>query len=70
MQGIELEASALELRREKPQGKFAPWLFRSTAVDAEDGDQDVASGIGVTSLSRGRNSRTIFSRQIPISEAS
>lgn len=24
----ELEASDLELRREKPNGKFAPWLFR------------------------------------------
>ena len=33
----ELEASELELTREKPNGKFAPWLFRFTAFDAEDG---------------------------------
>lgn len=66
----ELEASELELRREKPNGKFAPWLFRFTAFDAEDVDQDVASGTGDTSLSRERNNKTIFSGQITISEAS
>ena len=65
----ELEASELELRREKPNGKFAPWLFRFTAFDTEDGDQDVASGTGDTSLSRERNNKTIFSGQITISEA-
>lgn len=66
----ELEASELELRREKPNGKFAPWLFRFTAFDTENGDQDVASGTGDTSLSRERNNKTIFSGQINISEAS
>ena len=66
----ELEASELALRREKPNGKFAPWLFRFTAFDTEDGDQDVASGTGDTSLSRERNNKTIFSGQITISEAS
>jgi hypothetical protein len=66
----ELEASELELRREKPNGKFAPWLFRFTAFDTEDGDQDVASGTGDTSLSRERNNKTIFSGRITISEAS
>ncbi len=66
----ELEASELELRREKPNGKFAPWLFRFTAFDAEEGDQDVESGTGDTSLSRERNNKTIFSGQITISEAS
>ena len=48
----ELEASDLELRREKPNGKFAPWLFRFAAFDAEGDDQDVESGTGDTSLSR------------------
>ena len=65
----ELEASELELRREKPNGKFAPWLFRFTAFDAEDVDQDVASGTGDTSLYKERNNKTIFSGQITISEA-
>ena len=66
----ELEASELELRREKPNGKFAPWLFRFTAFDTEERDQDVESGTGDTSLSRERNNKTIFLRQITISEAS
>ncbi len=48
----ELEASELELKREKPNGKFAPWLFRFTAFDGEPLDQDVESGTGDTSLSR------------------
>ena len=65
----ELEASELELTREKPNGKFAPWLFRFTAFDTEERDQDVASGTGDTSLSRERNNKTIFSGQITISEA-
>lgn len=60
----ELEASELELRREKPNGKFAPWLFRFTAFDAESEDQDVASGTGDTSLSREKDNKTIFSGQI------
>jgi hypothetical protein len=66
----ELEASELELKREKPNGKFAPWLFRFTAFDAEDGDQDVASGTDDTSLYRERSNKTIFSGQITISETS
>jgi hypothetical protein len=66
----ELEASELELRREKPNGKFAPWLFRFTAFDTEERDQDVESGTGDTSLYRERNNKTIFSGQITISEAS
>ena len=66
----ELEASELELRREKPNGKFAPWLFRFAAFDAEGEDQDIESGTGDTSLSKERNNKTIFSGQITISEAS
>ena len=63
----ELEASELELRREKPNGKFAPWLFRFTAFDAVGKDQDGESGTGDTSLSREKDNKTIFSGQITIS---
>jgi hypothetical protein len=66
----ELEASELELRREKTNGKFAPWLFRFTAFDAEGEDQDVESGTGDTSLSREKDNKTIFSGQITISAGS
>ena len=62
----ELEASDLELRREKPNGKFAPWLFRFAAFDAEGEDQDIESGTGDTSLSRDKDNKTVFSGQITI----
>lgn len=66
----ELEASELELKREKPNGKFAPWLFRFTVFDAEGTDQDVESGTGDTSLSREEDNKTVFSGQINISAGS
>jgi hypothetical protein len=66
----ELEASELELRREKPNGKFAPWLFRFTAFDAEGEDQDVESSTGDTSLSIEKDNKTVFSGQITIVAAS
>ena len=66
----ELEASELELRREKPNGKFAPWLFRFAAFDAERDDQDVESGTGDTSLSREEDNKTVFSGQITIGAGS
>ena len=66
----ELEASQLELRREKPNGKFAPWLFRFTAFDVKGEDQNVESGTGDTSLSRERDNKIIFSGQITISAGS
>ena len=66
----ELEASELELKREKPNGKFAPWLFRFTAFDAEPLDQDVESGTGDTSLSRDKDNKTVFSGQININAGS
>lgn len=62
----ELEASDLELRREKPNGKFAPWLFRFAAFDAEGDDQDVESGTGDTLLFREKDNKTVFSGQITI----
>lgn len=66
----ELEASELELRREKPNGKFAPWLFRFAAFDAAGVDQDVESGTGDTSLSRDEDNKTVFSGQITIGAGS
>lgn len=66
----ELEASELELRREKPNGKFAPWLFRFAAFDAAGDDQDVESGTGDTSLSRDEDNKTVFSGQITIGAGS
>ena len=66
----ELKASELDLRREKPNGKFAPWLFRFTAFDAEGEDQDVESGTGDTSLSREKDNKTVFSGQITIGAGS
>ena len=66
----ELEASDLELRREKPHGKFAPWLFRFAAFDAEGEEQDVESGTGDTSPSRDKDNKTVFSGQITIGAGS
>jgi hypothetical protein len=66
----ELEASELELRREKPNGKFAPWLFRFTAFDAKDEVQDVESGTGDTLPSRKEDNKTVFSGLINISAGS
>ena len=62
----ELEASDLELVREKSNGKFAPWLFRFSAFDKEEETQDLVSGEGDTSLSRDNNNKTIFSGLIEI----
>lgn len=66
----ELEASDLKLKREKPNGKFAPWLFRFSAFDASDDHHDVVSGGGDTSLSREDYHKTILSGHINIDEAS
>jgi hypothetical protein len=62
----ELEASKLQLERLKPNGKYAPWLFRFTAFDDEDKPHDVVSGRGDTSLYREDSNKTIFSGQINI----
>jgi hypothetical protein len=62
----ELEASELQLEREKANGKYAPWLFRFAAFDVEEGDQDVESGRDDTSLYRKDSNKTIFSGQITI----
>lgn len=65
----ELEASDLKLERRKPNGKFAPWLFRFAAFDQSDDPHDVMSGGGDTSLSREDYHKTIFSGHINIDEA-
>lgn len=62
----ELEASDLMLERAKPNGKFAPWLFRFSAFDEEAESHDLVSGVGDTSLSRENKNKTIFSGLIDI----
>jgi len=64
----ELEASDLKLERKKPNGKFAPWLFRFTAFDQSDDPGDVTSGGDDISLSREDSHKTIFSGHINIDE--
>ncbi len=66
----ELEASQLELTRQKPNGKYAPWLFRFTAFDEEDEIEDVASGRDDTSLSSKEYNKTVFSGHININAVS
>ncbi|SIS91012.1 hypothetical protein [Phaeovulum vinaykumarii] len=62
----ELAASGLKLRREKPNGKFAPWLFRFAAFETEAASRDVESATGDRSLSIEKNNKTIFFGQITI----
>lgn len=66
----ELEASQLQLTRQKPNGKYAPWLFRFTAFDEEGGIEDVASGRDDTSLSIKDYNKTVFSGHININAVS
>ncbi|MDZ4096690.1 MAG: hypothetical protein U1D35_17465 [Paracoccaceae bacterium] len=66
----ELEASQLQLTRQKPNGKYAPWLFRFTAFDEEDEIEDDASGRDDTSLSIKDYNKTIFSGHININAVS
>lgn len=61
----ELAASELRVERWKPNGKFAPWLFRFGCV-TEQSPQHLASTGGDTSLSRESNNKTIFSGKIEI----
>ena len=61
----ELANSPLRLERQKPHGKYAPWLFRFGSVGG-DGPQDLASSDGDTSLSIEEENKTIFSGRIDI----
>ncbi len=66
----ELEASDLKLRREKPNGKYAPWLFRFAAFEDHGEPRDGQSVTGDTSLSRENSNKTIFSGHINIDAGS
>ena len=62
----ELAESALTLVRWKPNGKFAPWLFRFGGSEDEITSPDVVSATGDTSLSRDSKNKTIFAGRIEI----
>lgn len=63
---VELAASNLALVRWKPNGKFAPWLFRFGGHEDADALRDVVSASGDTSLSRKKENKTIFAGRIEI----
>ena len=65
---VELAASGLALVRWKPNGKFAPWLFRFGGNREVDSLPDVASSARDTSLSRDSKNKTIFAGRIEIEE--
>ena len=60
----ELAASALALIRWKPNGRFAPWLFRFSAVDNPVPEADVVSATDDTSLSRDSKNKMMFAGKI------
>ena len=62
----ELAESALALVRWKPNGKFAPWLFRFGGYDDEANPPDVVSATGDTSLYRDSKNKTIFAGRIEL----
>jgi hypothetical protein len=63
---VELAASGLALVRWKPNGKFAPWLFRFGEHSGMGAMPDVVSAPGDTSLSRESKNKTIFAGRIEI----
>jgi hypothetical protein len=63
---VELAASSLALVRWKPNGKFAPWLFRFGGHEVADAPPDVVSASGDTSLSREKENKTVFAGRIEI----
>jgi hypothetical protein len=60
----ELAASALALVRWKPNGRFAPWLFRFGAVDNPAQEADIVSATDDTSLSRDSKYKMMFAGKI------
>jgi hypothetical protein len=66
----ELAKSTLEVVRWKPNGKFAPWLFRFGTGEEDAVLQDVVSSTADTSLSRESKNKTIFAGRIEIDAAS
>jgi hypothetical protein len=63
---VELTASGLALVRWKPNGKFAPWLFRFGGHEANVAPPDLVSSPRDTSLSRDSSNKTIFAGRIEI----
>lgn len=63
---VELAASRLALLRWKPNGKFAPWLFRFGGQEDIATSPDVVSATCDTSLSRDSKNKTIFAGRIEI----
>jgi hypothetical protein len=63
---VELATSSLALVRWKPNGKFAPWLFRFGGHEDANALPDVVSASGDTSLSREKENKTIFAGRIEI----
>jgi hypothetical protein len=63
---VELTASGLALVRWKPNGKFAPWLFRFGGKADADAPPDAVSSVSDTSLSRDSKNKTIFAGRIEI----
>ncbi len=63
---VELAASGLGLVRWKPNGKFAPWLFRFGGNTEAEAAPDVVSSPRDTSLSRESKNKTIFIGRIAI----
>ncbi len=66
----ELEASPLRLVRWKPNGKFAPWLFRFGPVDKPVPDPNDVSAKSDTSLSRDSKNKMMFAGKIEIGAVS
>lgn len=60
----------MKLQRWKPNGKFAPWLFRFATFDDAHKADDLMSEGGDTSLSERESHKTIFSGQIYIDACS
>lgn len=65
---VELAASGLALVRWKPNGKFAPWLFRFGGNTEAEAAPDVVSSPHDTSLSRESKNKTIFTGRIEIAD--
>ena len=65
----ELADSALCLIRWKPNGKFAPWLFRFGGSEDEEAYPNIVSATDDTSLSRDSKNKTIFVGRIEIDAA-
>ena len=62
----ELAESNLALTRWKPNGKYAPWIFRFGVPEEEGKSPDVASATGDTSLYRESKNKTIFAGKIDL----